>query len=69
MSAEVPKLHHRIPLGEPGPVGDRPPAEVIVLLVDPAAVHSLPPATYMGGDPSFDQRSIAFGALGRFEYV
>jgi hypothetical protein len=69
MSAEVPKLHRRLPLGDPGFCGDRPPAEVVVVLADPAMLLPPPPVPSTAAEPFIDDRSMAFPALHRFEYV
>jgi hypothetical protein len=69
MSAEVPKLHHRLLLEDPSAFGDRPPVEAVVLLADPAALHVLTPSSYIDGEPALDERSIAFPALSRFDFV
>jgi hypothetical protein len=69
VSAEVPKLHHRLSLGDPAITGDRP-AEVIVLLADPAAFLAPPrPAASVPRDPAPDERAMAFPGRGRFDYV
>lgn len=71
MSAEVPKLHRRLPLGEAECFGDRPPAEVVVILSDPATL--LPHPSLSPGDdrraPLIDDCTMAFHAAHRFEYV
>lgn len=71
MSAEILKLHRRLPLGETECFGDRPPAEVLVVLADPAAL--LPHPSLPRGDercaPLIDDCSMAFHAAHRFEYV
>lgn len=69
MSAEVPKLHRRLPLGEPEFFGERPPAEVEVTLADPAILLPPPPETSATAQPPIDDRAMAFPALHRFEYV
>ena len=69
MSAEVPKLHRRLSLGDPAIAGDRPPAQVVVVIADPVA-FLLPPSSSPAPDaPTPDDRSMAFEAVGRFEYV
>jgi hypothetical protein len=68
VSAEVPKLQHRFSLGDPAIAGDRPPAEVIVVLADPAAF--LPPqSSSRPAVSTLNDHSMAFEAVGRFEYV
>lgn len=70
MSAEVPKLHRRVPLGDAAVAGDRPPAQVVVVIADPAAFLTPPrPAASVLGGPALDERLMAFEALSRFEYV
>ncbi|HKZ12783.1 MAG TPA: hypothetical protein VJL81_02950 [Solirubrobacterales bacterium] len=72
MSAEVPKLHRRLPLGEIEHFGDRPPAEVLVVLSDPAGRLPFPSLASVGDErnaPHIDDCTIAFPALHRFEYV
>ena len=69
MSAEVPKLHHRLLLEDPAAFTDRPPVEAVVLLADPAAAPAASPAWYLRLDRPRYERSIAFPALGRFDYV
>lgn len=71
MSAEIPKLHRRVPLGDPGSFGDRPPAQVVVVLDDPARL--LPHPSLSPDDDRrgllIDDCSMAFHAAHRFEYV
>ena len=69
MSAEVPKLHRRLSLGDPVGCGDRPPAEVLVVLPEPVA--PLPPRSRSstGAELPISDRSMAFHAVHRFEYV
>lgn len=72
MSAEVPKLHRRLPLGEVEFFGDRPPAEVLVVLADPAMRLPYPSLALVGDEraaPPIDDHSMAFPALHRYEYV
>lgn len=69
MSAEVPKLHRRLPLGDPEFFGDRPPAEVEVTLADPAILLPSSSVKPPGAPPLLDDRAMAFPALHRFEYV
>jgi hypothetical protein len=69
VSAEVPKLQHRLALGAPEPFSDRPPAEVLVVLADPAAFLPPPPVAPVPGEPSLDERAMAFKAWHRLEYV
>lgn len=72
MSAEVPKLHRRLPLGEVEFFGDRPPAEVDVVLSDPAMRLPYPSLTLVPDErrkAPIDDRAMAFPALSRYEYV
>ncbi len=69
MSAEIPTLHRRLPLGDAAIAGDRPPAEVIVVIADPIAFLTPPRPDSVPGAPPLDDRSIAFEALSRFEYL
>jgi hypothetical protein len=68
VSAEVPKLRHRLSLGDPS-CGDRPPTEVVVVLADPAVLR---PVRSFSTEPDplrLDDRAMAFEAVHRFEYV
>jgi hypothetical protein len=69
MSAEVPKLHCHLPLGDPGSFGDRPPAQVVVVLADPAVLLPHPSLSPIAPELPIDDRSMAFPAEHRFEYV
>jgi hypothetical protein len=69
VSAEVPKLHRRLPLGEAACFGDRPPAEALVVLADPAGLLPLPYLAPVSGESAVDDRAMAFQAVHRFEYV
>lgn len=72
MSAEVPKLHRRLQLGEVEFFGDRPPAEVDVVLSDPAVRLPYPSLSLVEErrrGPLIDDQSMAFPALHRYEYV
>jgi hypothetical protein len=69
VSAEVPKLQHRLSLAAPGACGDRPPAEAVVVLADPALLSLLTPLPSVPGGISLDDRAMAFKAWHRFEYV
>jgi hypothetical protein len=69
VSAEVPKLQHRLALENSDPFEDRPPAEVVVMLADPAALSPLLRPPLAPAEPSLDDREMAFKAWHRFEYV
>ena len=69
MSAEIPKLHRRLPLGAPGAFGDRPPAEAIVVLADPAVPRALSTSPPSSGEPACVERWEAFPVLSRFDIV
>jgi hypothetical protein len=69
MSAEVPKLHRRLPLGDPYFNGDRPPAEVVVVLADPAVLPPSPARRKTDRALPLDDHAMAFPALSRFDFV
>jgi len=69
VSAEVPKLYRRLPLEDKGAFKGRPPVEVVVLLTDPVASLPTPSSSPVDDKPSFDDRTIAFPAVHRFEFV
>jgi hypothetical protein len=69
VSAEVPKLQHRLLLADPDAFGDRPPAEVIVVLPDPAVIRRLRFFAAEPAPPRRDDRAMAFKPWHRFEYV
>jgi hypothetical protein len=69
MSAEVPKLHHRLSLGPPAALGDRPPAEMVILIADPALFVAPRTSSPQGDERSVASRSMAFEAVHRFEFV
>jgi hypothetical protein len=69
MSAEVPKLHHRLSLEVPGGPGDRPPIEVLVKIADPLAFRPRSSSSTTNGERAFDYRSIAFPAVCSFDFV
>ena len=69
MSAEIPKHQHRLALEDPAGVGDRPPAEVIVVLPDSAVLRPLRSLSSESAQPRLDDDAMAFKAWHRFEYV
>jgi hypothetical protein len=68
VSAEVPKLKHRLLLADPDAFGGRPPAEVIVVLPDPAVLRRLRFFAAEPAPPPVD-RAMDFKPWHRFEYV
>jgi hypothetical protein len=70
MSAEVPKLHRRVPLGDAAVAGDRPPAQAVIVIADPVAFLAPPRRkAEVRGAPALDERAMAFEAWSRFDYV
>jgi hypothetical protein len=69
MSAEVPKLQRRLPLGDAACFGDRPPAEMVVVLAEAVALGVRPYLPVTAGKTAIDHSAIAFPAKSRFEYV
>ncbi len=69
MSAEVPKLHRRLPLEDSGAFSGRPPVEVVVVLAEAEAFLPTPSSSPASRQFSFDDRTMAFPAVHRFEFV
>ena len=68
MSAEVPKLHHRLALEDPS-CGDRPPTEMVVLFADPVVLRQVRSFSTEPDPIRLDDHAMAFEAVHRFEYV